>query len=195
MPRKPELASFHPKDRKAWRAWLSRHHATSSGVWLAYWRASTGKPRVGYDESIEEALCFGWIDGLARTIDAERYARKFTPRAVGSEWSAVNIARARRLEAAGLMTPAGRALARSAREGPKSRRAREKRAGPLRLPKELREALAKDPVARGNFEAFAPGYRRLYVRWITEAKRPETRAKRLREAVQLIARNVKSLMK
>ena len=108
-----ELDSFHPTDRKAWRAWLSRNHESSRGVWLVYWRASTGKPRIGYDASIEEALCFGWIDGLARTIDADRYARRFTPRAEDSQWSALNLKRVQRaLETAGLMAPAGRTLAR-----------------------------------------------------------------------------------
>ncbi len=190
-----ELDSIHPPDRAAWRAWLQRNHATSRGVWLVYSRKSTGKPRIRYEHTVEEALCFGWIDGLARTIDADRYARRFTPRAKDSEWSALNLKRVKELETAGLMTPAGMKLAKHALEQSKLRPARPKRLQSTDPPPDFRVALSKSAAARRFFEALAPGYKLRYLRWITEAKQPETRARRIREAIDLLARNVKSLMK
>jgi uncharacterized protein YdeI (YjbR/CyaY-like superfamily) len=94
--------------RKDWRAWLRDNHKGSTGVWLVTWKKATGKPQVSYDEAVEEALCFGWVDSKSRTVDEERTSLWFTPRKGKSSWSASNVARVERLEAAGLMRAAGR---------------------------------------------------------------------------------------
>ena len=101
--------------RSDWRAWLREHHKSSTGVWLVTWKKATGKPRVSYDEAVEEALCFGWVDSKSRTVDAERTSLWFTPRKAKSSWSASNVARVERLEQAGLMRAAGRKAVEEAR--------------------------------------------------------------------------------
>jgi uncharacterized protein YdeI (YjbR/CyaY-like superfamily) len=102
-----EYERFHPESRSEWRRWLAANHASSPGVWLVSWRRSTGKPTVGYDAAVEEALCFGWIDSLAKTVDEARSRQLFTPRRRRSRWSQSNRERVERLAAAGLMEPAG----------------------------------------------------------------------------------------
>ena len=102
--------------RAEWRRWLAENHATSPGAWLVSWKRATGKPAVGYDESVEEALCFGWIDSLQRSVDAERTRQLFTPRRPRSNWSRSNRERVERLLAAGLMEPAGLAAVEVAKE-------------------------------------------------------------------------------
>lgn len=174
---------------------MSRNQATARGVWLVFWKKATGKPSIAYEHSVEEALCFGWIDGLKRKIDRERYAYRFTPRAKSSSWSESNLARARRLLDAGRMHPSGAALARTALEAASNKSTSPKKQPTTKLPEDFRVALEASSTARANFESFAPGYRRRYLLWIADAKRPETRAKRIREALSLIAHNVKALMK
>jgi len=102
--------------RADWRAWLAANHASARGVWLVSWKRATGKPSVGYDAAVEEALCFGWIDSLAKTVDDERSRQLFTPRRPRSRWSQSNRDRVERLAAAGLMEPAGLAAVERARE-------------------------------------------------------------------------------
>src|SRR5262245_16578679 len=108
-PTTPELARVEMRSRAEWRRWLQRNHESSPGVWFVFHKAHTGKNRVSYDEAVEEALCFGWIDSIANSLDADRYLQKFGPRRKGSRWSESNLERVRRLKAAGLMTPAGMA--------------------------------------------------------------------------------------
>ena len=166
--------------REAWRTWLARHHATSPGVWLVFTKKHTGK-RLPYADAVEEALCFGWIDGIARRLDEDHYMQRFTPRRNVRNWSKVNLERFARMEAAGLMTDAGRTV-----------RPRDLRPPPRRLqasdptPRFVAAALAKSPAAREVFRELPPSYRRDYLRWITEAKKPETRDRRLREAIRLL---------
>ena len=95
--------------REDWRAWLERHHATSDGVWLVTWKKVAKRPRIDYDAAVEEALCFGWVDSKSKSVDDLRTSLYFTPRKPKSSWSESNIARFEKLEAAGLMTDAGRA--------------------------------------------------------------------------------------
>ena len=105
----------HPESRAEWRRWLAANHASSPGVWLVSWKRATGKPAVGYDASVEEALCFGWIDSLAKTVDDERSRQLFTPRRPRSNWSRSNVERVERLLAAGLLEPAGGAAVEDAK--------------------------------------------------------------------------------
>ena len=102
--------SLHVTSRAAWRAWLERNHRRKTEVWLVFFKAHTGKPRVEYDDAVEEALCFGWVDSLVKRLDEERYAQKFTPRKAGSRWSPSNRTRVAKLVREGRMTPAGLAV-------------------------------------------------------------------------------------
>src|SRR5947199_7334714 len=101
------MTLLHPTTRAAWRSWLAANHDRETEIWLVYNKRHTGEPRVEYDDAVEEALCFGWIDSIVRTIDADRYAQKFTPRKAKSKWSASNLERFARMVREGKMTPAG----------------------------------------------------------------------------------------
>jgi uncharacterized protein YdeI (YjbR/CyaY-like superfamily) len=175
---------FHAADRGEWRAWLERHHASEPEIWLVYAKKHTGKPSVRYAEAVEEALCFGWIDTTVNRLDDDHYIQRFMPRTGTRKWSKLNRERFRRLVAEGRMTNAGRAKLPADVPAP-----------PRRLPtgapvpKFIRSALAAHPVARRNFAALAPTYRRDYLRWITEAKKPETRERRLKEAIRRLESN------
>jgi uncharacterized protein YdeI (YjbR/CyaY-like superfamily) len=166
-----------------WRHWLVRHHESESEVWLVFHKRHTRRESVAYTDALDEALCFGWIDSLVKRLDEHRYARKFTPRTPDSRWSSINRRRYRQLRASGRLTPAGARRAPTGRTGdaPMPRRA------PLRVPPYIRKALRSHAAARRTFERLAPSYRRRYVGWIDSARRPETKAKRLREALALLA--------
>jgi uncharacterized protein YdeI (YjbR/CyaY-like superfamily) len=177
------LEAVYAPDRAAWRAWLAQHHATKSGVWLVYYKQHSGKTRLPYAEAVEEALCFGWIDSRPNKIDDERYMQLFTPRKAGSAWSKINKERVARLVEDGLMTPAGLAKIEAARRDGSWEHLDAVEA--LEMPADLESALAVHPEARRYFEAFAPSTRRGLLYWVTSAKRPETRARRIEETVRL----------
>jgi uncharacterized protein YdeI (YjbR/CyaY-like superfamily) len=149
-------------------------------VWLVFYKRHTGRPCVSYDEAVEEALCFGWIDSIVKRIDDERYAQKFTPRRPGSKWSTANRRRYARLRAAGLLAPAGRLRAPTARRGDAPR-------VPAEAPRYIEQALRRTPAAWRHFGLLPPSSRRAYIGWIDSAKREDTRESRLREAVALLA--------
>jgi uncharacterized protein YdeI (YjbR/CyaY-like superfamily) len=171
--------------REEWRAWLEKHHATETEVWLVYPKKHTGKPRVPYDDAVEEALCFGWIDSTTHKLDDDHYAQTFTPRRDRTNWSALNLERVRRLIADGKMTEAGLA---KLHPDPDYRPPERSGAEP---PPWLEEALRKHPAAWESFQRLAPSHRKNYVRWITEAKKEETRQRRLQEALPMLERNEK----
>jgi uncharacterized protein YdeI (YjbR/CyaY-like superfamily) len=174
-------------DRASWRAWLETHHERDAGIWLVSFKKATGKPRVEYDDAVEEALCFGWIDSLVRTLDDERAMQLFTPRKPRSAWSRPNKIRVERLVSAGLMRPAGLTkIEQARRDGSWDMYAV---AESLELPRDLRAALdAGPPRARPNWEAFSPASRRAILWWVHSAKRPETRARRIAQVVSEAAR-------
>ncbi len=177
----------HLQDRAAWRRWLEQHHASVQGVWLVSWRPSTGKPRIEYDAVVEEALCFGWIDGHQKPVDDERIMNLLTPRKPGSAWASSNKRRVAKLEAAGLMADAGKRRVETAQaDGSWSRY---DAAEALEIPPDLTAALAANKEAAGNFAAFTDAAKRTILRWLIDAKRPETRAKRIAETVELAERN------
>ncbi len=180
-PARPALEQVYAPDRAAWRDWLARHHAASPGVWLVFDRATHRPDRLAYADAVEEALCVGWIDSTVRTLDDTQYVQLFTPRKPRSTWSRVNKARVARLEAEGLMTPAGRAAIEAARRNGAWESLDAVEA--LAMPPELEAALAADPAAARNFAAFAPSARKGFLHWIAQAKRPETRARRVAEVV------------
>lgn len=181
-------------DRNAWRAWLAANHGKAGETWLVFYKKHTGRNTVSYRESVEEALCFGWIDGLKRRIDEERYAYRFTPRRRGSKWSPLNIRLAEKMIAQGKMKPAGLAAYEQRRSYDENMlRARESKE--IQLTPELESALKQNRAAWDNFRKLAPGYRKQYAGWLMSAKRVETREKRLAEALVLLENNQKLGMK
>ncbi len=152
-----------------------------------------GLPSISYDDALDEALCCGWIDSMIKRIDDRSYVRKFTPRRPGSVWSSSNVERVSKLRKEGRMTASGMEAFRK-RTGEKSQLERIS-SKPLAIPRDLIAALKKDKTAWTNFEKFASSYRKRYLIWIAGAKQPKTRAMRIAEAVRLIAKNTKNLLK
>ena len=176
--------TFEPRTRRDWRNWLIRHHGRREAVWLVFLKKHTGRSTFTYQEALEEALCFGWIDGVRQRIDDLRYAQRFSPRTRSSRWSDRNKALAAALEARGLMTPAGLASRSSATPDTHPVRGR-----PSGLPDWLLGALQTNAIAWRNFVALPPSHQRRYAGWISSAKRDETRDKRIAEAIALLLEN------
>ncbi len=185
------LARVQPADRAAWRAWLVAHHATSPGCWcVTFKQGAAGGVKLPYDALVEEALCVGWVDGLARGLDAERTMLLVTPRKPRSGWSAPNKARVARLTAAGLMLPAGLAKVEAAKadgswtllDGAEA----------LAVPDDLAAAFARHPGAAARWDAFAPSARKAILAWIALARRPGTRLARVERTAELAARGLRA---
>jgi uncharacterized protein YdeI (YjbR/CyaY-like superfamily) len=173
--------------RAQWRRWLTRHHTRTSGVWLVTWKKTSDGPHVPYDDIVEEALAFGWIDSKPRALDAQRTMLWLAPRKAGTGWSAPNKARIARMTAAGLMHAAGEAKIEAAkRDGSWTRLDAVER---LVVPPDLAAALNRRPPATQNFEAFPRSVKRAILEWIEQAKRPETRARRVEETASLAQKN------
>ncbi len=179
---------LHVVTRDEWREWLAKHYAAETEIWLVFYKKQSGKPRLAYEDAVEEALCFGWIDSLLQRIDDEKYAQKFTPRHLDSKWSVSNRKRIAKLIREGRMTPMG--LAKVTYPHPERFEPPEKKPEPT-LPRALKEQLKANAKAWKNFENMAPSYRRLCIRWITDAKKPETMARRMQEAIGRLERNEK----
>jgi uncharacterized protein YdeI (YjbR/CyaY-like superfamily) len=181
---------YHAAERTDWRAWLEANHATSPGVWFAYYKQSSGKRRISYAEAVEEALCFAWIDSRQNTFDAERAKLWFSPRKSRSAWSKTNKERVQRPAEQGLMPEAGlKAIEVAKQNGAWSALDAVEE---LRMPGDLGEALALNDAAQQNFDAFRPSAKKRIFWWIESAKRPDTRAKRIAETVSLAAQNLKA---
>jgi uncharacterized protein YdeI (YjbR/CyaY-like superfamily) len=179
-------ARIQPDSRTAWRAWLADHHQDASGVWLVTWKARMGRTTFSYEEAVEEALCFGWIDRKAGRVDDERTMVRFSPRRRGSVWARSNKERVAHLEATGLMTDAGRrAIAAAQADGSWTRL--DAVEDMLELD-DLTAALSARPGAREHFDAYSPSARRGIPAWIALAKRPETRALRVARAADVAER-------
>lgn len=186
----PPLNSVHPESRTAWRAWLEQNHARAEGVWLISFKIASGKPRFEYDEAVEEALCFGWIDSKPNKLDDERSMLWFAPRKPGTGWSKPNKERVERMIAAGLMAPAGLAKIEAARQDGSWNALDAIEA--LETPPDLDEALSAYPAARGYFEAFPRSVKRGILEWIASAKTPATRSKRIAETARLANENIRA---
>jgi uncharacterized protein YdeI (YjbR/CyaY-like superfamily) len=180
-----QLEILEVKNRRTWRVWLRKHAATSPGVWLVDWKKGRREKGVGsrncvkYDEAVEEALCFGWIDSVTRKLDELRYCRKFTPRNPRSRWSPINIGRARRMIAARKMTARGLAVFKPEQKTEPH---------PTSLPANLQKTFRAHTAAWKNFAAFPPYYRRMCVAWIASAKKPDTQRTRLEKVMESAAR-------
>jgi uncharacterized protein YdeI (YjbR/CyaY-like superfamily) len=187
-PREPEVVEV--KNRAAWRRWLTKHHAASPGIWLVIHKAGAKSGELRYEDAVLEALCFGWIDSKPNSMDEERYKLWLAPRKPKGVWSAINKRRAEELLGAGLMTDAGLAAIRTAKEnGAWTALAK---SDSLEIPEDLGAALDGVSNARVHFEAFPPGIRKQILEWIHMAKRPETRATRVEEAARLAGENVRA---
>lgn len=163
--------------------WLDAYHDSTTKLWIGFYRKATGRPSITWPESVDEALCFGWIDGIRKKIDDESYKIRFTPRKTNSTWSAVNIRRIAALQREGRMRRAGlaaferRAAANSATYSFENRES-------AKLSKTAEREFRRDRLAWKFFRAQPPGYRRLAAWWVISAKRPETRQKRLRQLIR-----------
>jgi uncharacterized protein YdeI (YjbR/CyaY-like superfamily) len=175
-----ELKTLQVRGRRQWRAWLAKNHSSNPGVWIVFYKAHTGVKSICYEDTVREALCFGWIDSLIKRHDDNRYLLKVTPRQPTSKWSDINRKRWAELKAAGLLMPAGLAAA-------PTKNAYAPRPIIPNLPAYIAKALKADSKAWGFFRELAPTYRRDFVVWIHTAKRPETRETRIRESIGLLA--------
>jgi uncharacterized protein YdeI (YjbR/CyaY-like superfamily) len=177
---------MHFDDLETWRAWLEVNHGTTEPVWIRFYKKPTGRRTIRYDDAIEEALSWGWIDSLIKRVDDDLYLRKFTPRKAGSNWSALNRKRVRKLIAEGRMQPPGLALIEGVDldEAPPNPAT----AAPIEPPSELAGLLATNETASREFEKLPPSQKRRYIGWIMAAKRNETRARRAAEAVEMLER-------
>ena len=180
------MEKLEVKDRAAWREWLSGNYNKKSEIWLVYYKKKSGKPSIGYDESVEEALCFGWVDSLIKKIDEEKYARKFTPRKPDSKWSESNIKRVEKMIAARLMTNVGLELVEAARQSGSWDNPVKPPKLSYELPPEFAEALAINKEAKETFDNLAQTYQKQYIAWIVTAKRAETKEKRVQASIALL---------
>jgi len=168
------------RSRQQWRTWLTKRHTSSPGVWLVRYKTHNSVKSIPYEDTVREALCFGWIDSLIKRLDNDRYALKVTPRQPTSKWSDINRKRWAELKAAGLLTSAGLAAA------PTDNSYAPRPVIPD-LPVYIAEALKAHVKAWAFFRELAPTHRRDFVVWIHTAKRPETRERRIRESIRLLA--------
>jgi uncharacterized protein YdeI (YjbR/CyaY-like superfamily) len=177
---------IHPASAADWRAWLEANHDTARGVWVVSWRAQgAGREPVAYEDQVLEALAFGWIDATTRRLDDERRMQYFAPRKPGSGWARSNKARVERLRAEGRMTPAGEAVVERAVADGSWTLLDDVEA--LVVPDDLAAAFERHAGSRAKWEAFPPSSRQMSLWWIRQAKRPETRARRVQETARLAA--------
>lgn len=170
--------TLYVKNRTEWRRWLAKHGTTTREIWLIYYKKASGKPRIPYNDAVDEALCFGWIDSILKPIDERKYAQRFSPRKKTSKLSDMNRERVRRLMKAGRMTKAG--LAAIEHTG----------RGAAKLPKDILDRLRQDPVTWKNFQKFPPSYKRIRIGWIHAARhRREAFEQRLRYFITMTAQN------
>ena len=188
------MKQIYIKTRGEWRNWLQKHHESCNGIWLIFYKKSTGKPSLEYGTAVEEALCFGWIDSIIKRIDEEKYVRKFTPRKLGSRWSDLNKKRILKLEKQGLITEAGQAIVDEARKSGIWNEVNRPTLS-FEIPDDLERALLKNEKAKRFFDQLVPSYKKQFLGWIQVAKRQETRENRIRESIALLERGEKLGMK
>ena len=177
--------TLYVADRKAWRAWLRKNYNKKSEIWLVYYKLNSGKKRIPYNDSVEEALCYGWIDSIVKPIDGEKFAQRFSPRRPGSQLSETNRERVRRLIKRRKMTAAGLAAIKHAyRQAEKPKR--------LMLSEDILKALKADNQTWANFQRFSPTYKRIRLWWIEASRsRPGVFRQRLAYFIRMTAQNKK----
>jgi uncharacterized protein YdeI (YjbR/CyaY-like superfamily) len=176
-----ENALYFP-DKQRWRNWLSENHSAAAEAWLVFYKKNSAKQGLTLPEAVEEAICFGWIDGKLRRIDEERFALRFSPRKAGSVWSKINKERAQKLIDQKKMAPAGLATVEDAKKSGKWDNAYTNQIRDA-VPSDLKEALTREPVAWKNFKNFANSYQNMYVGWVLQAKTQKTRQMRIEKVV------------
>jgi len=181
MVRSRNLKTLDAQTSEEWRRWLADHHDSESEVWLVFHKRHTGRVTIAYEDAVDEALCFGWVDSLIKRLDDARYVRKFTPRKADSKWSTTNRQRYAQLKESGRLMPPGLNRAPTDRSGDAPR------PSPSKVPQYIQEALRNRTAARSYFENLAPSYRRMYIGWIDSPKQQETKMRRLEEAIRLLA--------
>jgi uncharacterized protein YdeI (YjbR/CyaY-like superfamily) len=176
--------------RRRWRKWLEKNHSTAEEVWLRYYKKPSGKPRIPYVDAVEEALCFGWIDGKIKRINENYYIQRFSPRRRGSRWSKYNIERVKKLTEQGLMKPAGLQAFGESVKKPHLVYDNRKDGDPA-VPDDLMDDLRRNKDAFENFIKFTQSTRRIYIEWLNSAKKPETRIRRIDKITGLAEKNIK----
>lgn len=189
MQRSRELETVRVGSRAEWRAWLERNHDSSPSIQLAIVKKGSKKRGVTYEEAVQEAICFGWIDSRANVLDEDHFKVLMSPRKPGSIWSKSNKERVRKMIEEGLMTSAGLRKIKAAKKDGSWGILDE--VEEMRVPEDLERALSRDPLAMENFEKFNSSYRKQALYWVLSAKRPETRAKRVEELARMAAENKK----
>lgn len=190
MELKEGIKTFHASTRDAWRKWLQDHHATAKSVWLIIYKKDSGVPSVYYPEAVEEALCFGWIDSKVNKRDAQSRYQYFARRKPKSNWSRINKAKVEKLIAEGLMTPAGLEMVALAKRNGSWTALDE--VEKLIVPEDLQLAFDQNQAAFAHWQKFPPSTKRGILEWILNAKRPETRQKRIEETVALAEQNIRA---
>jgi len=183
----PILSFKSPKD---WASWLAKHHAASNGIWLRFFKKNSGVASVTYAEALDEALCYGWIDGRLDPYDEKSWLRRFTPRRPRSPWSKRNIEHVNRLTAAGRMKPAGRKEVEAAKKDGRWEKAYDPQ-GAMELPADFLKALAKNKKAKAFFESLNRANHYAIAWRLQTAKKPETRARRLQAILAMLKRGEK----
>jgi uncharacterized protein YdeI (YjbR/CyaY-like superfamily) len=186
----PETHHFYARDRQAWREWLEKNHTGSQNIWLLLYHKNSETPSVTYDEAVEEALCFGWIDSKPNKRDTESSYLLFSRRNPKSNWSMANRERAERMIEQGLMTKAGLEMITRAKADGTWTALEEIQQSVV--PPDLEEAFAANKIAEKNFSAFPPSSKRIILEWILNARKPETRRKRIEETVRLAEKNIRA---
>lgn len=176
-----ERPATYFESAEEWRSWLEENHDSARELWLGFWKKHTGHPGLAYPDAVEQALCFGWIDGVLNRLDDRRHRIRFTPRRRGSTWSNVNVAKVAELESRGLMTDAGRATFEA--RSPEGEGVYAYKNDAVALDPDRAARLAASPAALAFFEAQPPSYRKIATRWVMSAKREETRDRRMAELV------------
>lgn len=184
------IPTFHAKDQAAWRAWLAEHHDTEKSVWLIIYKMDSGTPSVYYNEAVDEALCFGWIDSKPNKRDDESFFQFFSKRSPKSNWSRVNKEKIARLMAEGHMAPAGLAMVEQAKQSGAWSALDD--VENLIIPKDMQAAFDANLTAWQYFDRFPRSVKRGILEWIFNAKRPETRAKRINETIAKAAQNIRA---
>jgi uncharacterized protein YdeI (YjbR/CyaY-like superfamily) len=183
------------KDGSSFREWLVKNHDMSHGIWILFYKNSTGENGINYNDALDEALCFGWIDSIIKKIDEKKYARKFTPRTNAAKWSDINKMRVGELIKNGRMTEYGlnkiNSYIKTGEVLWENTEGKKEYSGPADAPQFMIDAFSINEPALTNFEKMAPTYRRRYILWVTSAKRDETRMLRLNESIGFLKENKK----
>ena len=175
--------TLYVTNRKDWRQWLAKHYETEKEIWLINYKKHTNKPTIPYDDAVEEALCFGWIDSTVKRIDEEQYAQRYTPRNLKSVWSPYNINRVQKMIKEGKMKDSG--LSKYA-YGMKHNQSAPTTKEEIVIPEDFKKALDHEPIADEHFNTLAKFHKIMYIYWINSAKKEPTRKRRIKKTIELL---------